>query len=141
MHLVLRSSKATGTRSFRHEKNARKIERIVKRFAKKYGVTIHSLANVGNHLHFHIKLANRHTYPAFIRAVTGSIALAITGASRLKKNAEKFWDYRPYTRVVVGLRAFLSLRDYVKVNQWEGYGLTREHARFLVRNRRGLSSA
>src|SRR5437868_5410941 len=70
MHLVLRSSKAKGDWSFTRPKNAAMIKLITNKFAAKYGVKIYSAANVGNHLHFHIKLSNRHTYRPFIRAIT-----------------------------------------------------------------------
>jgi len=130
MHLVLRSSQATGRWSFlRHHK---RIQSIVDRFAKKYGVRILSLADVGNHLHFHIQLSSRHTYRAFIRAVTASIAMAVTGASRWNKLKVKFWDCRPFTRVIIGFRAFLGLRDYIKINQLESQGIERSHARLIV---------
>jgi REP element-mobilizing transposase RayT len=136
MHLVMRSSKATGPWSFKEPKNEREIRRVIQKFSMKYHVTIISMANVGNHLHLHIKLTKRWTYKPFIRAITSAIAMAVTGASRwnpLKKEAkDKFWDYRPYTRVVQAYRAFLNLRDYIKINQYEGAGYKREHARMIV---------
>src|SRR5262245_10695193 len=82
MHLVLRSSRAKGAWSFKKPVNGRRIEEVVGRFSRKYGVRILSLANVGNHLHFQIKLANRQTYRPFIRAITAAIAMSITGSSR-----------------------------------------------------------
>jgi REP element-mobilizing transposase RayT len=130
MHLVIRSSKARGDWSFR--KHAGKIEKIVQKFSKKYGVGIISMANVGNHLHFQIKLANRYTYKPFIRAITGAIAMAVTGASRWKKVTGKFWDHRPFTRVVQSFRGFLKLRDYIRINQIEGYGHGRVEARWIL---------
>ena len=136
MHLVLRSSKAKGAWAFNKGSNSGQIEKIVLKFAGKYGVKIYSLANVGNHLHFHIKLSNRHLYRPFIRAITAAIAMKVTGASRWKKlkstARDRFWDYRPYTRVVRSWRAFLSLKDYIRVNSWEGWGSSRQGARFLV---------
>ncbi len=139
MHLVLRSSQATGAKSFL--KHRKKVRGIIDRFAKKYAVKIHTLANVGNHLHLHLQLANRFTYEAFIRAVTGSIALAMTGASKLKKNKGRFWDYRPFTRVVIGFRAFLGVRDYVLVNQLESQGFERDDAEIVIREFGPRSSA
>ena len=137
MHLVLRSSKAIGDWSFWRPRNREKIQRIVSRFSSKYGVKIHSLANVGNHIHFQMKLSNRHTYKSFIRAITSAIAMAVTGASRwnpLKKTTkDHFWDYRPYTRVVIGLRAFLTLRNYIEINKLEGLGLSKNRARFFLK--------
>jgi hypothetical protein len=146
MHLVLRSTKAKGHWSFRRLQNHVKIQKIVDKFSVKYGVKVLTMANVGNHLHFQIKLGNRFAYKPFIRAITSAIAMAVTGASRwsplkdrLKKVADTgqaetvhFWDYRPFTRVVRSLRAMLTLRDYIKINRLEGYGVNREHARLIV---------
>jgi REP element-mobilizing transposase RayT len=136
MHLVLRSSKARGPWSFRQQKNAQKIRALTAKFAAKYGVKVLHAANVGNHLHFHVKLGNRHTYTPFIRALTAAIAMAVTGASRwapLKKSAkDRFWDYRPFTRIVQSYRALLNLRDYLFINQLEGQNRGRAEARVLV---------
>jgi REP element-mobilizing transposase RayT len=162
MHLVLRSSKATGAWSFWRPENKNKIRQSVTKFSQKYGIKILSMANVGNHLHFHIKVSNRHTYKAFIRAMTASIAMTVTGASRwkplservaeirrtrdfrqskkivkngadLKSKTSRFWDYRPFTRVVLGLRALLNLRDYIEINQLEGFGFQRPQAKFFLK--------
>ena len=144
MHLVLRSTKARGDWSFKKQGNEKKIRGIVEKFSVKYGVKVLSLGNVGNHLHFHIKLTHRAGYKPFIRAVTAAIAMAVTGTSRwTSKNQTKngggkrlkFWDYRPFTRVVQSFRAFLTLKDYIEVNQLEGLGVDRIDARFLIANK------
>ncbi len=132
MHLVLSSTRAKGELSFATRTNRARIDRILKRFSKKFGVKILSYANVGNHLHFHMKLGNRQLYAPFIRALTAAIRMAVTGASRWSKQP-KFWDYRPFTRVVKSFRAFLNLKDYVAINELEGRGCPREQARFIVR--------
>ncbi len=144
MHLVLRSSQANGEWSMRKAANASAIDRIVKKFASKYGVRVLSIANVGNHLHFHIRLTNRFGYQPFIRAITSAIAMAVTGRNRWSKQKEarsngpmpkarlRFWDYRPFTSVVESFRYFLNLRDYVRINQLEGFGYTRGEARFYI---------
>lgn len=132
MHLVLRSSQANGKWSFKREKHKNRILKIIYKFSSKYGIKILAFANVGNHLHLHIKLSNRYTYAPFIRATTASIAMAITGTSRWCQNSEKFWDYRPFTRAVKGLKAVLRLKDYLKINELEGFGYTKNQARFLV---------
>src|SRR6476620_5120508 len=62
MHLVLRSSKATGDWSFRQAANKRKIESIINKFANRFAVRILSITNVGNHLHVHFQLTNRFTF-------------------------------------------------------------------------------
>jgi REP element-mobilizing transposase RayT len=135
MHLVLRSSKARGEWSFRRAKNRRKVEEILGKFSRKFAVRILSIANVGNHLHLHIRLTTRQTYKPFIRAITAAIAMAVTGRNRWTKKSSspsgrriKFWDYQPYTRVVLGFKALLGLRDYIRINQLEGFGCDRREA-------------
>ena len=139
MHLVLRSSKATGRWSFRNPKNERTVRNLSEKFAVKNGIKIYSLANVGNHLHFHIKLSNRFAYKRFIQGITASIAMAVTGKSRWSSTDSatklKFWDYRPFTRVVHGFKAFLNMRDYIRVNQLEGFGCQRREARMVLTQR------
>ena len=131
-HLVLRSSRAKGEWSFRKPQNKARIENILTHFARKNGLRLLSTANVGNHLHLHVKLSTRHTYRAFIRAVTAAIAMAVTGASRWRPGEGKFWDRRPFSRVMRGLRSYLNVRDYIEVNQLEGLGYRRDEARFAV---------
>lgn len=163
MHLVLRSTKAKGEWSFRRPRNAAHVNRIIDKFAVIYGVRVISMANVGNHLHLQIKLANRFTFKPFIRAVTAAIAMSVTGRNRWTKagghggegggalvgaakpssmmKREKFWDYRPYTRVVEGFKAWLTLKDYIKINEFEGAGYKRDDARFMLKVERRFAAS
>ncbi len=92
---------------------------------------------MGNHIHIQFKLSNRHTYKPFIRAITGAIAAKVTGINRWTKIGDgkrlNFWDSRPFTRVVMSYRAFLNLRDYIRINVLEGHGVKRGQARMIVR--------
>lgn len=139
MHLVLRSSKAQGDWSFKKPNNEKAIRRILQKFSEKYGIQILSAANVGNHIHLQIKLGSRYTYKPFIRAITSAIALAVTGINRWTKLAYednrrlKFWDQRPFTRVIQHFKAYLNLRDYIRINVLEGWGVKRDEARILAR--------
>jgi len=182
MHFVLRSTKAKGAWSFRRHRKS--IAEILSRFAIKNGVKIESFANVGNHLHLHIKLSNRYTYKPFIRAITAAIMMKVTGTSRWaqyemqsagvsgnvrgdargdvrggarsvtsdevrggarssahqnesksasKRKSNRFWDLRPYSRIVAGFKAALTLRDYIMINKYEGFNYDRGEATFLMR--------
>lgn len=156
MHLVLRSTKAKGQWSFLKLDNGKKIRAIVEKFANRHKVKIISLANVGNHLHFHIKLANRHSYRPFIRAISSAIAMAVTGRNRWTvgngrrnesaangsgRTMEKFWDRRPFTRIVQSYLGYLKLSDYIKLNRWEGFGVAKSQARMLLGLNAKISSA
>lgn len=159
MHLVLKSSKATGDWNFLRPTHNKNIRRIIEKFAFYYGVRIVSFANASNHIHLQLKLSNRFAYAPFIRAITGAIAMSITGRSRWKKAAqasraaedsnvperpavrhaargqklvEKFWDYRPFTRVAESYKAYLNLKDYIRMNEVEAAGWRRDQARSMV---------
>lgn len=159
MHLILKSTKATGERSFLRAQNKIRIRRVVDKFAFVYGVRVISFANAWNHLHLQIKLSNRFAYAPFIRAITGAIALAVAGrrnfkiASKVVKPAEltearqvsdipksaeparasqKFWDHRPFTRIAEGYKAYLTLKDYIRMNEIEAQGWRRSDARTMV---------
>jgi hypothetical protein len=135
MHLVLRSSKASGPWSFRKSQNEKMIYQLAQKFGQRFAVRIVSLANVGNHLHFQLQVTKRHLYKPFIRALTAAIAIRITGVSRWTNAGAprlKFWDYRPYTRIVNSFKYFLNLKDYLQINQWEGLGTHRQMARVLI---------
>ena len=113
-----------------------KIKRLLEKFSARYGVQILSTANVGNHIHLHIKLANRHTYRAFIRGLTSAIAMAVTGFNRWNKPPKGwkgFWDYRPFSRLIVSFTEFLNLKDYIYINRLEGFGYQRGQAEWIVK--------
>lgn len=122
MHLILKSSKAKGNLCMRNGdngKNFHKVQKILKKFAEKYEVTIHRWANVGNHLHLHVTLRTYIGYKPFIRAITAAIAMAVSGASRWKKSSGKFWDQRPFTNLVITSKSFARLARYIKINEYE----------------------
>lgn len=141
MHFVLRSTQATGAWSF--TRHRQKIHQIIQKFGQKFGVKVHSMANVGNHLHLHLQFTSRLTYKPFIRAITAAIMMAVTKSSRwnqprnvsMNSNGSRntrFWDRRPFSRIVQSFRAQLTLKDYIAINHLEGFGYDRSEARGWV---------
>jgi REP element-mobilizing transposase RayT len=125
MHLVLRSSQARGERSFLRPGRARLIERLVRKQAREKGVRIYRFANSGNHLHLLVLPRSRQAYHGFVRAISGLIARLALGAERgrpRQTRGVKFWDARPYTRIVEWGRAFHVACRYVRLNQLEASG-------------------
>ena len=133
LHLVLRSTKAVGKWSFSQPRNRKAIVDLTKRFGHEYGVKVLSMANVGNHIHYHVKLSNLFTYKRFIKALTGMIVSHVTGCGRGKPLPEPFWDLRPFSRVTYGYRGYLVLKNYVRLNHYESMGLLREQAREVLK--------
>jgi REP element-mobilizing transposase RayT len=122
MHLVMRSTLARGERSFLRKQNARRIETLVRKLGKEKGVNVYRFANSGNHLHFVVLPSSRPAFRAYVRAVSGLIARISLGVERGTPKGLKFWDARPYTRIVEWGRDFKSVCDYVLQNTLEAIG-------------------
>lgn len=162
MHFTLRSTKAKGSWSFQHIKNRKRIESFLRSFSEKKGIKILSFANVGNHLHLHVKIHNQILYRAWIRGLTSGIAMICVGQNgfrqlnqantfpnrtddlkkvdiNLIKNESiektkrlRFWDQRPFSRIIQNFRHFLNTKSYLEINQLEGLGMSRQQAELLI---------
>jgi hypothetical protein len=82
MHVCMKSTRAKGGWSLRTPRNLPRVEKILRTFADKHGVKLWNHAIQFNHLHLAAEFPGRKSYKAFIRAVTGAIAMAVTGMSR-----------------------------------------------------------
>ena len=151
IHFVLRSTWAVGSDSFLRLHNRRKIDQIITRFAKKFGVRIYQRAINSNHLHLLLRITNRRLYRCFIKAVAGQIASHVMGQQSFldfsrtrtkpvtgdgarssiggQKNTEVkfktkpgFWEFRPFSRVVNWGRDFKICVNYLKQNVLEAFG-------------------
>jgi REP element-mobilizing transposase RayT len=122
MHLVMRSTLATGERSFLRAKRARKIETLVYKLGKECGVKVYRFANSGNHLHLIVLPSSRAAFKAYIKAVSGIIARITLSAERGSAQGIRFWDSKPYTRILEWGRDFKTACQYVLQNTLEAIG-------------------
>lgn len=118
IHLVLKSERAVGGRSFLTAKNKVFIERLLKLKARKFGVKIAEFANVGNHLHLKIRITDRGEFGKFLKSVTTQVARFVTGARRGHPFG-RFWQGLAYTRVLSSRYEELQLRGYIAANRLE----------------------
>jgi len=126
LHLVLKSSQATGEKSFKSEKYEAKIWGIISHHAEKTGIKIYEYANGGNHLHLLLHAKHRDDYTAFIRAITGLIARTVGESERGKPLKKKFWDARPFSRIVgYAKKEFSAMKTYLLRNTLEAIGWIR----------------
>jgi len=121
LHVVLRSARARESWSLRKQQNARRVERTLRRFAKRYGLRVYRFANAGNHLHILIKSRCRLGVQNFLRAFAGVTARLVTGA-RKGLAVGPFWDFLSYSRIVRWGRDFRGVRAYVARNELEAMG-------------------
>lgn len=128
MHLVLRSSLAHGAWSFKSPKNQKRIHELVVQMAREFRVRLSEFANGGDHLHLMIQVRSRKSFNSFVRALSGALAMRVSGACKGNELKKKFWDYRPWTRVVEILKRYsLASDDFIlehlkKLKVFEGKG-------------------
>jgi REP element-mobilizing transposase RayT len=135
MHITLRSLKAKGIYSFQHSSKRERVKNFVYSFSKAKGVKILSFANVGNHIHLHVKLHNQNLYLAWIRGLSSGLAMishGLEGLKKLKELRQKFWEQRPFSRVIRSFKHFLNTKSYVEVNILEGMGMPRAQAELII---------
>ncbi len=132
-HIVLKSSTARGHLSLLPQN--RRIEKILSVHAQKHFIKILSVANAGNHLHILLQAPSREHQSNFLRAVSGHIALMMNKMMMNKisqsKSSQitKFWDARPFSRVVKAGRDLQNVLRYISINSTEIIGLPRDQVR------------
>jgi REP element-mobilizing transposase RayT len=129
LHVVMRSSQAKGSHSL--SLHNRKIEAALFEEATRQHLKLHSAANAGNHLHLLVQAPSREQLSAFLKAVSGRIAMIVTGARKGASLSSKFWDQRPFTRLVNAGRDFMAVRQYLAMNSTESAGLARPTVRAM----------
>jgi REP element-mobilizing transposase RayT len=145
MHIVLRSSLAKGKYSMLEKSRADRIDKLIRTNAKKFGVKIYQYANVGNHLHLLVLVGHRKFFTKFLKAVSGIIARLVLGAQRGAARKVKFWDQRPWSRIVKWKKDFNGAKKYVIQNFNKALGFVAYKVRTLnvslARGRRHRSTA
>ncbi len=113
---------ARGQLSFLNQKRRKRIESLVRRTAASKGVKLYRYANSGNHLHIIILPSSREAFNSFVRVISGLIARLTLGAEKGSAKGLKFWDARPFTRVIEWGRDYNRACAYVLQNTLEALG-------------------
>jgi REP element-mobilizing transposase RayT len=125
LHLVFRSAKARGHKSFLHRRNKGAIQDLLGRLADRYGVKVYRFENVGNHLHLLAKFPARRELKAFLRVFAQGVMFRVTGACKGNPQG-RFFDAVAYSKVVSWGREFRALKAYLWKNALESLGFGRE---------------
>jgi hypothetical protein len=138
LHLILKSSHCKGQFSLLNVRFAKRVQATVYFYAKRFHIKVYRFQNVGNHLHIVLQGPGLKQYSAFVRAVSGRIAQVLLkemgfdslgGSSRKAQTGKiKFWDYRPFSRVVGWGKDFAIMKDYILKNTLDVLALNRTPA-------------
>lgn len=143
IHVCFRSQYARGKQSMLGI-NKLKVKGIVDGVSKRFGINIVKFANVGNHLHLVVRLpgsamTSRRQYSKWIRLLTSRLAFEIGGSKKGEPfrgedgERTKFWDARPFTRVVHGRRGWSTISRYVLKNEFQAGGASEQAAIILAK--------
>lgn len=138
IHIVMRSTQARGAKSLLNY--GAKIEEILSAESAKHGVRVHGAANAGNHLHLLLEAPSKAHLSALLRALSGRIAMLVSGARKghpigtVGGQAGRFWDQRPFSRIVSRGRDFFGVLRYIVMNSTEvGADLSRIQTQSMFR--------
>jgi putative transposase len=103
---------------------------IIKTYAKMFFVKVEQLSIQNDHIHILIRTHRRSHFHHFFRVVSGQIAqrfektglLAVTDTPANRRKGTSLWKHRPFSRVVKGRKAFVTARNYVRLNEMEAIG-------------------
>ena len=134
-HVVLRSTIAKGKLSLLLKN--KEIESEIRKQANRFYVKIYQIANAGNHIHLVLRAYKHIEFRKFIRIISSLIARIVLGAKRnsavLKDSNRRFWDARPWSRLISWGQHFKNAVDYLRLNKIEvNFNLKRFTAREIL---------
>lgn len=122
VHIVLKSTQARDEKSLLSRRHITAVDDLLVTGARKHHIRLKQRVNVGNHVHLLVMFQHRRDFKAFLREITGRIAMRVTGAGKTRQLRTPFWDDRPYTRVVEWGRDLAQLTRYFVKNLFESQG-------------------
>lgn len=136
-HVVFKADKKAMKLNFRSPRVYKLVHRIIKRYSKRFHVKIEQCSVNFDHIHMNFRIPRRAMSHYFLRVVAGQIAQELQNSQLLRevtdtpkaakgisaKRLMKLWLVRPFTRVVHGWRAYITLRHYIQLNEREVSGV------------------
>ena len=141
IHLVFKANRENVPGGLRAPRRYRLIYLLCDRYARRFFIKIESVSVQGDHLHFIVRTSRRSTLQNFLRVFSGQVSqqLANNGLTRsgdvtdtpaiaspgrgskslVVNERQKFWKYRPFTRVVKSYQAHRIVQNYVRLNELE----------------------
>lgn len=131
LHLVFKVNKSClQNKNLRHPKCFSLIHQILNRWSHYFGVRVEQLSIQKDHIHILVRSSSRYQFRDFFRVMAGQIAqrfeqegyLSVTDTPGGGKGTG-LWKHRPFTRIVVGWKAYSIVRNYIQLNEKEALGV------------------
>ena len=121
MHITFKRSNSYGRLSLVAKQTA--IVLLVNALAKKHGVKVYELSVNPDHVHFLLLSPAKKLFQKFLRECSAKIVGLMTRAKKGQRLVARFWQCRPWSRLVEWGRAFTAVRDYILRNRLESAGV------------------
>ena len=136
IHLVFKAQRSNLRRGYRSPLGFYICNAVIKRYAKRFFVKIEQQAICNDHIHLLVRFSKRSLGQHFLRVVAGQIAQQLEKNGFLVTDTQSVWKYRPFSRVVMGWKPYLTVKNYVRLNEKEARG----EIRYSKQRLRGLSA-
>ena len=120
-------------------RNVEFIDKLVAVKARKFGVEVKDFVNMGNHIHFQLRIVSRVGFQNFLRSISNLIARHVTGA-RKGKPFGKFWQGLAFTRVITSYFELTGFERYLLANKIERKRGYKARERYLASLNRWMNS-
>ena len=98
------------------------VDSVLQEQSRRHMIRVYGAANSGNHLHLVIQAPSKDHLISFLKAFSGRVAQIVQGEKIEKSRKsfkEKFWEARPYSRLVSFGRDLKGLLRYIGINSTE----------------------
>ena len=149
-HIVFKIHKENlVNRSFRHPKNFKMVQRLLKRYSEMFLIKIEQISYQHDHIHILARSGRRSYFHHFFRVFAGQVAQTMkvtdtpenrdrsksSGVGEGRVTMNRLWKGRPFTRIVVGWFGMRTIRNYIQLNEKEVTGIIV----YRIERLRGLS--
>ncbi|MBC7456975.1 MAG: hypothetical protein H7235_01925 [Bdellovibrionaceae bacterium] len=148
LHVVFKVDKhKLRSKTLRSIKSYNLVKKIVKIYARRFFVQLEQVSIQNDHCHLLVRTKRRSSFHHFFRVVAGQIAQIFEKEGLLSsvtdtpngqqthtvdmKRGTKLWLYRPFSRVIRGYKSYVTIRNYIQLNEKEALGQIRYHSERL----------
>lgn len=122
IHVTLRSEIAKKQYSLLSPRTRTWLEAYVPKLAKQLSIHLYSWSINSNHFHFVLSSKSRVSFLTFLKIVASRTARFVLNAEKGRPKNMRFWQKRPYSRVLTWGREFSHVVRYVRRNVKEAMG-------------------
>jgi putative transposase len=126
LHCVFKIHRKNSRIGLRSYKAFSLIQKLIKKYSKKFFVKIEQFSIQGDHIHMLVRVPRRSLNHSFFRVLAGQIAQEFIRQRWLVTDTpaegSKLWKHRPFSRIVKGWKAYKIVQNYIRLNEKEALG-------------------